>query len=173
MILTTWSLRRRRRWSLTASAPVHHHSGQQAVNYVQVLVEVQHRYGGHLAGGAARTGARIRARLVGELGEMGVRVLLQEHHRTLSRTVVGLVLFGCNDPVPAKVLEVHRQREPAAQLLFRVIVAVLAQHVAFGPRPTAVFRVHLQVRDLRKNPHGSVTTSTGVKEFWWTMGGPG
>jgi len=109
-----WSPRRRWRWSLTASAPVHHHAGQQAVNYVEVLVEVQHGYGGQLAGSAARTGARVRARLVGELGEVSVRVFLQEHHRTLSRTVVGFVLFGRNDPVPAEVLEVHRQRVPAA-----------------------------------------------------------
>lgn len=137
-----------RRGRLTAAAPVHHHAGQQAEYDVHVLVVVQHGYGGHLPGRATRPGAGVLAGGVGHLGEVRVRVLLQEHERTLARTVVGLVLFGGDDPVPAELLEVHRQRVPAAQPFVRVLVAVHADHVALGPRPPVVLLVQFQVRYL-------------------------
>lgn len=144
----------------TAPAPVGHHAGQQAVDDVQVLVEVQHRDGGQLAGHAARPRARVRARrLVGQLGQVRVRVLLQEHQRTLAGTIVGRVLPGRDDPVPAELVKVHGQRVPAAPGLRGRLVAVDAQHVALGPRPPVVLRVHLQVRDLCKT-HGLLYTFT-------------
>ena len=53
-----------------------------------------------------------------------MRVLLQEHVRTLSRTVVRLVLLRRDDPVPAELLEVNSQRIATAPRLFRRFVAV-------------------------------------------------
>lgn len=83
-----------------------------------------------------------------------MHVLRQERHATLAGTVAGLVPFGRNDPVPAEVLKVDRQRIPAAPRLLRVLVAVQSHQVALGPRPPAVFHEHLQVRDLRKTHDG-------------------
>lgn len=92
---------------LTASATVHHHARQHAEYNVGLMIEVQHRDGRHLAGRATWPCARVLARPVGHLRQMGVRVPLQEHQRTLAGTVVSLVPLRRDDPVPAEVLEIH------------------------------------------------------------------
>lgn len=56
-----------------------------------------------------------------------MRVFLHEHVLALARTVVGFVAFGGNDPVPAKGLEVHRQRVAAAARLGGVLVTIQSQ----------------------------------------------
>lgn len=85
------------------------------------MVEVEHVDGRHLGGGAA--GARGPSG-VGGSHQVGVGVLLQVHVLALARAVVGLVAPRGDDPVPAEVLEVHRERVAAAPRLQRVLHAV-------------------------------------------------
>lgn len=83
---------------------VHHHGGDLAIDDLLHAVEVEHVDGGHLGGGTA---GPCRASGVGLVHQVGVGVLLQVHVLTLSRTIIGLIAFRGNDPVPTKVLEVH------------------------------------------------------------------
>lgn len=106
---------------LRAAAPVDHHTREVAVDDVELVVEVQHRDGGHLARRAARAG---RPRGVRLLDDVRVRVLLEEDVRALAGAVVGLVLLGRDDPVPAELDKVHGERVAAAAPLGRRLVAV-------------------------------------------------
>lgn len=55
---------------------------------------------------------------------MSVRVLLEEDVGAFPRAVVGLVFLGRDDPIPAELDEVHRQRVAAAPSLRGRLVAV-------------------------------------------------
>lgn len=131
---------------LRAATAVDDHAGQEAVDDVEVGIEVEHGDGGHLAGGAAWPRSTGGA---GHVRHVCVRVLLQEHEGTLARAVVGLVLLGRDDPVPPEGLEVHRQRVAAAARLLAVLVAVVAER-PFGPELPVVRHVDLEERHLRK-----------------------
>lgn len=136
---------------LRAAASVHHHPGQHAVDDVEIRVEVQHRDGRHLPG--STTGARrpLRVRL---LDQMRVRVLLQEDVRALAAAVVGLVPLRRDDPVPAELLEVHRQRVPAAADFVGVLFAVQADH-ALRATVTLLFNFGLDEGLLENKKHCS------------------
>lgn len=56
----------------------------------------------HLPRGAARVGG------CAELHDVCVRVLLHEGDLALAGAVVGVVLFGRDDPVPPELVEIHR-----------------------------------------------------------------
>jgi len=78
-----------------------------------------------------------------------VRVLREQHRVAHARTVVGYVPLGRDDPVPAKLLEVDRQRELAAPgLRGRLVARQPGRSVSPGPGPPVFPSVHLQVRDL-------------------------
>lgn len=94
-----------------ASATVHHHGRDLAVDDLLLLVKVEHVDGGHLGGGAAWAGGPSGR---GPVDQVGVRVLLQVHVLALARAVVGLVALGGDNPVKAKVLKVHGERVAAA-----------------------------------------------------------
>jgi len=137
--VSDWRCRR-----LGTAAPVHHHAGQHAVDNVEVGVVVQHGYGGHLAGCAARSRAEL-----GHLHQVRVWVLREQHRVACARTVVGHVPLGRDDPVPAKLFEVDRQREPTAPgLRGRLVARQPGRRVPPGPGPPVLPSVHLQVRDL-------------------------
>lgn len=104
-----------------AAAPVHYHGGNLAVDNLLLAVEVKHVDGRHLGGGTAGSCGASR---VGLVHQMGVGILLQVHVVAFSRTVIGLVAFGSDNPVPAEVLKVHSERVPAASRLGRILVAV-------------------------------------------------
>lgn len=123
---------------LRTATPVDNHAGQDAVDDVVVLVEVQHRDAGH----APRRTARARVDRVRLLRQMRVRVLLQKHVRTLSRAVVRFVSLRRDDPVPAELLEVDRQRVPTATRFVRVLFAVQADHSTLA---MLRFRFHLNL----------------------------
>lgn len=137
------------RFCLRASAAVHHHAGNLAVDDLLLVIEVEHVYGRHLGGGAAW--AR-RASGIGVLDQVSVRVLLHEHVLTLARTVVGFVALGRDDPVPAESLKVHCERVAAAAGLGGVLVAVQTQVPprAFG----GLENFHLQERLLEIKGEG-------------------
>jgi len=129
---------------LATATPFHHHAGQHAVDDVEVGVVVQHGYGGHLAGRAARSRAKL-----GHLHQVGVWVLREQHRVAHARTVVGHVTLGRDNPVPAKLLEVDRQRKLAAPgLRGRLVARQSGRSVSPGPGPPVLPSVHLQVRDL-------------------------
>ena len=109
--------------TLWAAAAVDDHAGQVSVDDVELVVKVEHRDGRHFARGAARAG---RPRRIGLLHDVRVRILLQEDVRALAGTIVGLVLFRGDDPVPAELHKVHRQRVAAAARLGRRLVAIQA-----------------------------------------------
>ena len=94
--------------------------------------------------------ARPAARPAGAadlLHDVRVRVLLQVDVRTVARTVVGVVGAGRDDPVPAELVEVDHQREPAAVGLGAVVRAEVAAGGALGA-PSVGADVHLQYRQL-------------------------
>ncbi|CAN8020861.1 unnamed protein product, partial [Ixodes persulcatus] len=126
-----------------AAASIDDHARQHAVDDVVVIVEVEHRNGRDLARGAAGASGAGQVHL---LYEVRVRVLLHEHVWALAAAVVGLVALGRDDPVPAELLEVHRQRVAAAALLARVLLAVEAYH---APRPAPPAGLH---HDHEKRP---------------------
>ena len=127
-----------------APTAVHHHGRDLAVDDLLFSVKVEHVDGRHLGGGAA--GARSPSG-VGLVHQVGVRVLLQVHVLTLPGAIVGLVALWGNNPVPAKVLEVHRERVAAAPGLWRVLVAVQAR---VSPHtPGALRDLHLHERLLQ------------------------
>lgn len=129
---------------LATATPVHDHAGEHAVNDVVVHVVVQHRYGGHFAGRTTRPRAEL-----GHLHQMRVRVFLEQHWIARARTVVGHVLFRCDYPVPAELLEVDRQRVPATpRLRGRLVACQSGRYVPPGPGPPILPGVHFQVRDL-------------------------
>lgn len=104
-----------------AAAAVYYHGGDLAVDNLLLAVEVKHVDGRHLGGGTAGSGGASR---VGLVHQVGVGILLQVHVVAFSRTVIGLVTFRRNNPVPAKVLKVHCEGVPAASGLGRILVAV-------------------------------------------------
>lgn len=75
-------------------------------------------------------------------------VLLPVHELTFSRAVVGPVPFGCDNPVPAKLLKINGQCVAAAACLLRFFIAVETRVTAgsFG----AVENLHLNERLLEK-----------------------
>lgn len=110
--------------SLRAATSIHHHPWDFAMNYLLLVIEVEHVNGGHLGRGAA---GPCGASGVGVLHQVGVRVFLHEHVLALAGAIVGFVAFWGNDPVPAKSLEIHSQRVAAAAGLGGVLVAVQAE----------------------------------------------
>lgn len=69
---------------------------------------------------------------------MVVGIPLQKGVGTLSGTVVGIILFGRDDPVPAKVFKIHGERISTAPVLLRVLVTRHSQ-VSWGSG-LAIFR---------------------------------
>ena len=108
-------------FELGAAAPVDYHTGQISVDDVKFVVEIEHRDGRHFSGCA--TGA-CRSGRIGLLDDVRVRILLEENVRALPCTVVGLVLFRGDDPIPSELDKVHRQRIATATGLGRCLVAV-------------------------------------------------
>lgn len=104
---------------LRAAARLHDHILHLRVDDLLLPVEVEQAQRLHLLRGAAGGGGRR------QLHHVGVRVGGQEVDGALPRTVVGLVLFRCNDKVPAEELKVHLQRVHAAAAF---VVALLARH---------------------------------------------
>lgn len=104
-----------------APTAVHHHVGDLAVDDLLVVIKVEHVDGGHLGGGAA---GAYGPSGVGFVHQVGVGVRLQVHVLALPGAVVGLVALRGNNPVPAEVLEVHRERVAAAPGLGRVLFTV-------------------------------------------------
>lgn len=129
-----------------AAAVVDHHGRDLSVDDLLLAVEVQHVDGRHLGGRAA--GPR-GAPWVGFVHQVCMWVLLQVHELALSRAVVGPVAFGCNDPVPAKLLEVDGEGVAAAAGLCRLLVAVEARVTAGSFR--AVQDLHFDERLLERN----------------------
>lgn len=109
---------------LRAAAAIHHHARNLSVDDLLLVVKIQHIYGRHFGGCAARAG---RASRISVLHQMGVWVLLHEHVLTLAWTVVSLVALGSNDPVPSECLKVHCEWVAAAAGFSRVLVAVQAK----------------------------------------------
>lgn len=103
---------------------VHNHGWDLAVDDLLLAVEVEHVDGRHLGRRAA--GPR-RAPRVGLVDQVGVRVLLQVQELTLAGAVVGPVALGCDDPVPAELLEVDGEWVATAAGLCRLFVAVEAR----------------------------------------------
>ena len=101
-------------------------------------VPVEHVDGRELARPAARPAGAADL-----LDDVRVRVLLQVDVWTVSRTVVGVVRAGRDDPVPAEVVEVDHQREPTAVRLSAVVRAEVAARRALGP-PSVRADVNLQ-----------------------------
>lgn len=134
-----------RRLCSGAAAVVHHHGRYLPVDDLLFAVEVEHVDGRHLGGRAARPRGAPRVRLV---HQVRVRVLLQVRELALPGAVVGPVTFGCDDPVPAELLEVHGERIAAAARLRRLLVAVEAR-VSTGS-PGVVKYLHLDERLLER-----------------------
>lgn len=129
---------------LRATTTLNYHARQQAVDDVEVGVEVEHGYSFHLAWSAARPCARGLGHVPSDIR---VRVLAHEGDGALARAIVGFVLLGCNDPVPAERLEVHCQGVATAPGLLAVLLAIT--HGALGPvLSRLVSHVHLQKRHL-------------------------
>lgn len=101
---------------LGTATSVHYHARKQAVYNVVLVVEVEHGYGRHLPG---RTAGPGRAGWFRKSHDVCMRIFLKKHIRTFSRTVIGLVFFGCDDPVPTEFLEVHRERVTTTPRLLR------------------------------------------------------
>lgn len=102
---------------------VHNHGRDLAVDDLLLAVEVEHVDGRHL--GRCAAGPR-RASRVGLVDQVSVRVLLQVQELTLPGAIVGPVALGCDDPVPAELLEVDSEWVAAAAGLSRLLVAVEA-----------------------------------------------
>lgn len=134
---------------LRAAAAFDHHARQEAVDDVEVGVEVEHGDSLHLA----RCAARPSVEGLGHVpGYVSVRVLAHEGDGALARAVVGFVLLRGDDPVPAERLEVHGQGVAATPRLLAVLLAV-AQG-ALGPVLSGLVRhVHLQKRHLKTPQH--------------------
>jgi hypothetical protein len=65
-------------------------------------------------------------------------ILLEKGIGTLSGTVVGFVLFGCNDPVPSKLIKVNGEGVATASGLFETLITVEAGVTGCsGPTPLA------------------------------------
>lgn len=94
------------------------------MDYLLFIIEVQHVYRWHLRGGAAWPCWSSR---IGMLNQMSMWVLLHEHVLTLAWTVVCLVTFGCNDPVPAKSFKVHCERVATTAGFCGVFITVKSQ----------------------------------------------
>lgn len=97
--------------TLGAATAINHHARDLAVDNLLLVIEVEHVDWGHLGGGTA---GPSRASWISLLHQVGVWILLHEHVLALAGAVVGLVAFRCNDPVPAKSLEVHCEGIAAA-----------------------------------------------------------
>lgn len=97
------------------------HVRNGAVDDAIAQVEVQQLDGAHLLRRTARNGRGA------QLHHVGVLVLGQEAQHALAGTVGSLVAFRSDDPIPAKLLKVHRQRVPAAARFVVVFVAVQRQ----------------------------------------------
>lgn len=104
-----------------AATAVYYHWRDLAVDDLLFAIEVKHVDGRHLGGGAAGPGGASR---IGLVHQMGVGILLQVHVVAFSRTVIRLIAFWSNNPVPAEVLEVHSERVSAAPRLWGILVAV-------------------------------------------------
>lgn len=128
-----------------ASTPVHHHGRDLPVDDLLLSVKVEHVDRGHLGRGAA---GACGPSGVGFVHQVGVWVLLQVHVLTLPGAIVGLIALRGNNPVPAKVFKVHRERVAAATRLWRVLVTVQACVSSDSPR--AVRDLHLHERLLQR-----------------------
>lgn len=104
-----------------AATAVYYHWGDLAVDDLLFAIEVKHVDGRHLGGGAAGPGG---ASWIGLVHQMGVGIFLHVYVVAFSWTVIRLITFWSNNPVPAEVLEVHSERVPAALRLWRILVAV-------------------------------------------------
>lgn len=132
--------------NLRTSASIDHHAGQIAVNNIKFVVKVEHWNGWHFARGATRSG---RAGRIGLLHDMRVRIFLQKDVRTFAWTIIRLVLFRRDDPIPSEFDEIHRQWIAAASRLRRSFVAIQTD-CPFGPVFAAVSRHHLDEWHLHK-----------------------
>lgn len=112
------------RWFSGAAAQIHDHRGNLAINYLLSVVEVEHVDGGHFGGRAA---GPCCATWICFVHQVCVWELLQVDLLTLAWAVVSLVALGCDDPVPAEVLEVYGERVTAAAWLWRSLATVQAR----------------------------------------------
>lgn len=78
---------------------------------------------------------------------MRVLVLGQEADHALTGTVPRFVALRRDDPIPAKLLKVHRQRVPAAARLVRILVTV-EREVALDALLRRIAELDLDVRYL-------------------------
>lgn len=144
--ICTIRILRWRRSMLGATTALDYHTWQQTVDDVKLYVKVEHGDSLHLAGCAAGSSA---SRLRHVPRHVRVRILAHESHRTLAWTVVGFVLLGSYDPVPAERLEVDCQRKTTATCLLAVLLAVSGS--TLGTVLSSVQQVYLQERRLQHN----------------------
>lgn len=129
-----------------AAAVVDHHGRDLSVDDLLLAIEVEHVDWRHLGGRAA---GPCRAPRVGLVHQVCMWVLLQVHELALARAVVGPVAFGCDDPVPAELLEVDGEWVATAAGLCRLLVAVEAGVTAGSLG--AVEDLHFDERLLERN----------------------
>lgn len=106
---------------LGTTALFHNHVRYGRVNDAVAQIEVQQLDGAHLFRRAARDGRRA------ELHHVGVLVLGQEAQHALASAVGSFVPLWRDNPVPAELFKVHRQRVPAAAGLVVVFLTVQRQ----------------------------------------------
>lgn len=103
---------------LGTTALLDDHVRNGAVDDAIAQIKVQQLDRAHLLRRAARNGRSA------QLHHVGVLVLGQEAQHTLAGTVGRLVALRSDDPVPAELFKVHRQRVAAAAGFVVVLVAV-------------------------------------------------
>lgn len=103
---------------------VDHHGRDLSVDDLLLAVEVEHVDGRHLGRSAARP---CGSPWVGLVHQVSMWILLQVQELALPGAVVSPVALGCDDPVPAELLEVDGEWVAAAARLCRLLVTVEAR----------------------------------------------
>uniref|UniRef100_A0A915HTV2 Uncharacterized protein n=1 Tax=Romanomermis culicivorax TaxID=13658 RepID=A0A915HTV2_ROMCU len=132
----------------SAAAPIDHHTGQTRYVHFFVVVEKDHSNGAHA--GRVAAGPYVGPRIGLLLDYVRVRVTLQMQEGTFAGAIIGHVLFGCYDPVPAEAFKINLKRVSATPGFVVPLVTIHAGRVTLVAIPIVIFHSNFELEMKEK-----------------------